>query len=178
MAIIELAPLPDHLDSEQVDAMTAALLDEASEEVDLRSDEDSRIIESNIDDDVFVDFRDRLEANDLDADVYVPVEFEDVVSVGGMRVGSTYALQLVLDSLREDFFVEDPSDGETEMDEGEGEGDFERGGIEEEDDTEDYYADEDGGIEMKDEQLRHIWRIMHTAARESLSCNLSVFLLA
>jgi hypothetical protein len=173
MAIIELAPLPNHLDSEQVEAMTAALHDEASE-VDLATEEDSRIIESNIDDDVFVDFRDRLEANDQDADVYVPVEFEDVVSVGGMRVGSTYALQLVLDSLREDFFVEDPSDGETEMDDAED--DFERG-VDEEEETDGFYSDEDGAIEMKDEQLRHVWRIMYTAARESLDSNLSVFLL-
>lgn len=176
MAIIELATLPDHLESDQIEAMMKALAEEASEEVDLATEEDGRIIESAIDDDVFVDFRDRLEANDLDAEVYVPVEFEDVVEVGGVRVGSTYALQLVLDSLREDFFVEDAGDGETEMDDGDD--DFERGEAEEEEAGSDgLYEGEDGVIEMKDEQLRHVWRAMHTAAKESLDCNLSVFLL-
>lgn len=174
MAIIELATLPDHLESEQIEAMMEALAEEASEEVDLATDEDGRIIESNIDDDVFVDFRDRLEANDLDAEVYVPVEFEDVVEVGGVRVGSTYALQLVLDSLREDFFVEDLADDDTEMDDGDD--DFERG-EEEEPGNDGLYEGEDGVIEMKDEQLRHVWRAMHTAAKESLDSNLSVFLL-
>lgn len=175
MALIELATLPDHLESEQVDTVMKALVEEASEEVDLATDEDGRIIEANIDDDVFVDFRDRLEANDLDAEVYVPIEFEDVVEVGGMRVGSTYALQLVLDSLREDFFVEDPDeDGDTEMDDADD--DFERG-VEEDASDDGLYEGEDGGIEMKDEQLRHVWRAMHSAAKESISYNLSVFLL-
>jgi hypothetical protein len=176
MAIIELATLPDHLDSEEVKTVLAALNEEASEAVDLATEEDGRTIDSNIDDDVFVDFRDRLEANDLDAEVYVPVEFDDVIEVGGRRVGSTYALQLVLDSLREDFFVEDQDDDETEMDEADD--DFERGGDEDSASDDGLYEGEDGGIEMKDEQLRHVWRIMHTAAKESLSCNLSVFLLA
>lgn len=176
MAIIELANLPDHLDSDQVEAMLEALAEEASGSVDLESEEDGRVIEANIDDDVFVDFRDRLEANDLDAEVYVPIEFEDVVNIGGLRVGSTYALQLVLDSLREDFFVEDHDDeAETEMDEGDE--DFERAEVEESG-AEGLYEGEDGVIEMKDEQLRHVWRAMHTAARESLNTNLSVFLLA
>jgi hypothetical protein len=174
MAIIELATLPDHLESDQIEAMMKAVAEVASEAVDLATDEDGRIIESNIDDDVFVDFRDRLEANDLDAELYVPVEFEDVVEVAGVRVGSTYALQLVLDSLREDFFVEDPGDGETEMDDGED--DFERG-EEEEAGSDGLYEGEEGVTEMKDEQLRHVWRAMHTAAKESLDCNLSVFLM-
>ncbi len=175
MAIIELATLPDHLNSEQVDAMMSVLSEEASEAVDLETEEDGRIIESNIDDDVFVDFRDRLEANDLDAEVYVPVEFEDVVEVAGMRVGSTYALQLVRDSLREDFFVEDEtSEEDTEMDDADD--DFERGSPDEEAEGDGLYEGEDGGTEMKDEQLRHVWRTMHAAAKESLSCNLSVFL--
>ncbi len=174
MALIELATLPDHLDSDQIEATMKFLAEEASEPFNLETEEDGRVIESNIDDDVFVDFRDRLAANDLDAEVYVPIEFDDVTEVAGMRVGSTYALQLVLDSLREDFFVEDPSDGDTEMDD-EADDDFERGVAEEESDG--LYEGEDGGIEMKDEQLRHVWRIMHTAAKESLSCNLSVFLL-
>jgi hypothetical protein len=175
MAIIELATLSDHLDSEQIEATMEFLAEEVTEPVDLATDEDGRIIESNIDDDVFVDFRDRLAANDLDAEVYVPIEFEDVAEVAGRRVGSTYALQLVLDSLREDFFVEDPGDGDTEMDE-DADDDFERG-VEEEAGSDGLYEGEDGGIEMKDEQLRHVWRIMHTAAKESLTCNLAVFLL-
>ncbi len=175
MAIIELATLPDHHDSEAVAAMMAALHEEASGAVNLETDEDGRTIESNIDDDVFVDFRDKLEANDLDAEVYVPVEFEDVIEVGGVRVGSTYALQLVLDSLREDFFVEDQDEDEIEMDDAED--DFERGHEEDAGSDDGLYEGEDGGIEMKDEQLRHVWRAMHTAAKESLSCNLSVFLL-
>lgn len=173
MATIELAPITDHLDESQLAAMREAIRETSDKELDLSTEEDSQIVSGNIDDDLFVDFRDRLEANDLDADLYIPVDFEDVLRVADLRVGSTYSLQLVLDSLREDFLIEDPTDSETEMDEAED--DFERD-IDEEDEAASYYDDENGGIEMKDESLRYVWRLLYKAANASLAGNLSLFL--
>jgi len=173
MATIELAHLSDHLEAPDLEATLAAVQAESGESVDTQTEEDSEILERNIDDDIFTDFRDRLEANDLDADVYVPVEFEDTLHVGDLRVGSTQSLRIVLDSLREDFLIEDVADDETEEDDG-ADDDFERD-LEDNDESSGYYADEDGGIEMKDEQLRHVWRVVFRASRESLDRKMPLF---
>lgn len=173
MATIELAHLSDHLDSEQISLATKAFQAEVDEAIDLNSDEDTQILDSSIDDDIFVDFRDRLEANDLDADIYVPIEFEETLTIGEVRFGSTYALQLVLESLREDFFVED-EDGDIEVDETDD--DFEREA--EEDDGDSYDGDDDAGTEMKDELLRSVWRMLYKGAEASIEANLPLFLLA
>ena len=95
------------------------------------------------------------------------------MQVGELRVASTQSLRLVLDSLREDFFVEDEEAKETEEDEAED--DFERD-LEDNDEASSYYADEDGGIEMKDEQLRNVWRAVFRASGESIERNMPLFL--
>lgn len=174
MATIELAHLSDHLEEPVLESTLLAVEAESGTTFVSSEEEDSELIENHIDDDVFTDFRDRLEANDLDADVYVPVEFEDIVRVGELRVASTQALRMVLDSLREDFFIEDVQDGD--MEEDDAEDDFERDVLEDKDETAGYYADEDGGIEMKDEQLRHVWRVVFRASRESVDRNMPLFL--
>ncbi len=171
MATIELAHLTDHLDESTLAAALEAVQGESGQPLIAATEEDSEVLDSAIDDDVFTDFRDRLEANDLDADVYVPADFEDTLQVGELRVASTHALQTVLDSLREDFFVEDAPDGDEEEDDAEN--DFEQD-IEESDEAEGYYA-EDGGIEMKDEQLRHVWRVVFRASQASLERNMPLF---
>ncbi|MCP4449725.1 MAG: hypothetical protein GY811_30995 [Myxococcales bacterium] len=173
MATIELAHLSDHLEEHDLEGIIDAVQTASGEAFASADEEDSEILESSIDDDVFTDFRDRLEANDLDADVYVPFEFDDLVQVGDLRIGSTQTLRLVLDSLREDFFVEDAQEGDTEEDDAED--DFERDDIEDNDEASSYYADEDAGIEMKDEQLRHVWRAVFRASRQSLDRNMPLF---
>lgn len=185
MATIELTTLSEHFDSDEIAALVGAIAEVNPEDFSLAHEGDSLIIESSIDDDVFDDFRDRLEANDSNADVYVPVDFEDVLTVGDSRVGSSQALLLVLDSLREDFFVDDGEDDEEEAledaefdeDLAEGGPEFEDEGPEEEDEAARYYSDENTGIEMKDEQLRHIWRAMHKGARHSVQKGLCLFVL-
>jgi hypothetical protein len=173
MATIELAHLSDHLEEQDLETTINAVQTECGSTFTSSEEEDSEVLESTIDDDVFTDFRDRLEANDLDADIYVPVEFDDIVQVGELRIASTQSLRIVLDSLREDFFVEDEEeDGETEEDDSED--DFER--LEDADESARHFADEDGGIEMKDEQLRHVWRVVFRASRESIERNMPLFL--
>ena len=176
MATIELAQLSDHLDADELTALMAALENEADEDIDLESEEDSHIVDNQIDDDIFEDFRDRLGANDLRADIYVPVEFEETFEIANREVGSTYALQLVLDSLREDFFIEDAeNEDDAEIDE-ESE-DFETAIGEEDESGGLLRPNEDSGIEAKDAQLRHVWRLLYRAARGSLDTRLCLFLL-
>ncbi len=176
MASIEIAQLSAYLDEASVAAVTRAIRGESSDDVDLESNEDHQVIDGNIDDDLFVDFRDRLEANELDADIYVPVDFEEVLTVSDYRIGSTIALQSVLESLREDFFIEDQDDSELVPNDDEEE-DFEDEEEEDEDEDDDpFLDDEDDAIEMKDAQLRHIWRLMNQAAHDSVANNLVIFI--
>ncbi len=179
MATIELALLSEHLEENETAIVLSAVAEETSEELLLGTEEDTQVLDSTIDDDVFVDFRDRLDANDLDADIYLPWDFEEIIVVGELRIGSTLALQLVLDSLREDFFIDGDEDFED---------DEEEVGVEDEDEIDDSYdssldegsglyeAGEHDGIEMKDEQLRHVWRMMHQAAKQSIQTSLPLVL--
>ena len=173
MATIELAHLSDHFLEDDLESTIRAVETACGTTFVGSEEEDSEVLENSIDDDVFTDFRDRLEANDIDADVYVPVEFDDIVQVGDTRIASTQSLRMVLDSLRDDFLIEDAQEGDIEEDDGDD--DFERDDLKDNDEASSYYADEDGGIEMKDEQLRHVWRAVFRASRESIDRNLPLF---
>jgi len=181
MATIELALLSDHLDESDTQLVLDAIQNEAGKSL-CDSDEDTELLDGGIDDDVFTEFRDRLEASDLDADIYVPLEFEDLLEVGDVRVASVFALQLALESLREDFSIpeeDEDDDMETPIDNVEAmedDEDFER--LEDEDEDEEgdgFYSSEDGGEEMKDDQLRHVWRVVFQATKSSLERNLPLF---
>ena len=86
-----------------------------------------------------------------------------------MRVGSAHSLILVLESLKEDFFVEEEEDDEEEE-----EDDLE---YEEEEDEEggELFENDDEEVEVKDDRLRHIWRVMHKGAKTSVRKNLCLF---
>lgn len=185
MATIEISLLSEHLDESQIETMLAAISGNTTDTLDEGSDEDSIVVDSSIDDDLFIDFLGRLDANDLDADIYIPLDFEEVVEIGEFRVGSTHALQLVLDNLRDDFFVE-AEEGEededlvgAEFDVDDQEGDEDEEGLDEmggDFDSEEYGNSESGDIDAKDEQLRHIWRLMYRAAKESIEAQLALVL--
>ena len=177
MATLELATLADHLDDDLLQSALAAIKEEVDGPTEMEAEADSMVVEGGLDDDAFVDFRDKLEANDLDADIYVPLEFEEVLTVGDYRVASTYALQLVLESLREDFFIEDDEleeDEYVDMDDEGGDGEYTTSL--DSDEADDYYDQDSGdGLEMKDEQLRHIWKRMFKGTKASLETNLCLF---
>ncbi len=185
MATIEIALLSEHLDESQIEAMLSAIADETTVVLDSGSDEDSIVVDSSIDDDLFVDFLGHLDANDLDADIYIPLDFEEVVEIGEFKIGSTHALQLVLDNLRDDFFVEADEDDDEEEDLVGNEFDVEDGEAEDDDggldemgtefsDGESYGHDDSSDIDAKDEQLRHIWKVVHRAAKESIEAKLAL----
>ena len=171
MASLELTPLSEHLDDDEIEALAGALAETGAGALDVDEDGDSLVIDSALDDDIFADFLDRLEANEASCDVYVPMEFEDSVEVAGHKVGSAQALMLVLESMKEDFFVEDDEDDEAEEDELAG-------------DLDDLDEDEaagmidtggDGAIELKDEELRSMWRQMYRGAKTAVARRLALF---
>lgn len=174
MATLELTLLAEHLDPEEIAAVRAALSDTGAAPLDEDDTAEPVIIDTEIDDHFFDDFRDRLEANDASADIYLPTDFEDVIDVSEYRVGSAHALLLVLESLREDFLIEDDTaDTEEEAPQEDFES-FEED--EEEEDDDGMFGDEDTGTELKDDQLRHIWRQLHRGAKLAIRQGLCMFL--
>jgi hypothetical protein len=169
MATVELGPLSEHFEVDQIKALGRVLSEAGAPPLSADDHADLVILDRDLDDDVLTDFFDRLDANDASADVYLPIDFEDVLEVDGLRVGSAHALVLVLDSLKEDFFVEEEDDEE----ESEEEEDEEYADDEEE--AADLFAEDEDAVELKDERLRHIWRVMHKGAKSAVRKNVCLF---
>jgi hypothetical protein len=158
MAEIELAPLSHRLDDEEMKTL-ARLLEEAGAPASGRTDEHvSHTIAARLSEEALTEFLDRLDAHDLGAEIYVPIEFEGRVTVGEYRVASTQALLDILEEMKEELDVDT-----------EGEKDDE----DEEDEDEDEDEDEGTVIEA---QLRHIWHLVADGAVESIEKNLPLHL--
>ena len=169
MATLELGSLSEHLEVDQIKAVRKALAEVGAPPLPADDHADAVVLDREIDDDVLTDFFDRLDANDASAEVYLPIDFEEVLDVEGVRIGSLHALILVLESLKEDFFVEEDEDDEEE-DEEEAELDDE-----EDEDAGDLFEDDDEEVEVKDERLRHIWRVLHKGAKTGVRKNVCLF---
>jgi hypothetical protein len=159
MAEIELAPLSHRLDDEEMKTL-AKLLQEAGAPALSRVDENvSHTIAARLSEEALTEFLDRLDAHDLGAEIYVPIEFDGRVTVGDYRVASTQALMEVLEEMKEELDV----DGEADEDD------------EDEEEDEDEDEDEDEGTVIE-AQLRHIWHLVSDGAVESIEKGLPLHL--
>lgn len=159
MASIEIGPLSQHLDEDEI-AVVEQAFEEADIELELDEEADSRVVEGGVDEDLMADFLDQLDANDAACDLYMPMDFEEMVEAGEYRIGSAHALMLVLEEIRDDIFEGEDDDDEA----GEEYSEFE--------DADDEHPFGGGGGEavdhLKEEQLRLLWKAMLKAARTSI----------
>lgn len=174
MATLELGSLEEHLDNDQIRKVRTALSEAGAPPLSEDEHAESVLVERDLDDDVVTDFFDRLEANDALADIYVPVDFEDVVEVDGIRVGSSHALITVLESLKDDFLVED--EDEVEVEEAEDDEDFEADAFDDDDDGADLFGSEEDAIDLKDDRLKQVWHALNKGARASVKRNVNLFI--
>lgn len=139
MAELRLISLQDVLTERQMHKLVAEL--EELKAAPLPAGDEEAEMEELVNDDTFAEFVDRLEANDLACDIYLPMEFDGVVEVGDHTVGSAVALAEVLEDLREELDIDEEGsdDDEEEMD-----------------------------IEMIEEQLRMVWRSFLKAANTAI----------
>ena len=88
----------------------------------------SHTIAARLSEEALTEFLDSLDAHDLGAEIYLPIEFEGRVTVGDFRVASTQALLDVLEEMREELDVdgEEEDEDEEEEEEEEDEEDEER----------------------------------------------------
>lgn len=158
MAEIELAPLSHRLDDDEIKLLGKRLKDLGVTDFDRGDDSHGHTIAARLSEEALTEFLDRLDAHDLGAEIYLPIEFEGRVTVGDYRVASTQALLDVLEEMKEELGV----DEEVEDDEDE----------EEEDEEEE---DEDEGTVIE-AQLRHIWQLVADGATESVDKSLPLHL--
>jgi hypothetical protein len=157
MAEIELAPLSHRLDEDEVRTLSKLLVESGAGAFEKTDEHASHTIAARLSETALTEFLDRLDAHDLGAEIYVPLEFEGRVTVGDYRVASSQALLDVLEEMREELDV----DGDDDEDE------------EEEEDEEDEEEDEGTVIEA---QLRHIWHLVADGATESIEKHLPLHL--
>jgi hypothetical protein len=149
MSEIELGPVSERLDEEEIKTLIR-LLDQAGAKYPVNDENQTQqIIASRLSEDAMTEFLDRLEAHDIAADIYLPVEFEGRIPVGDFRVASSQTLVDVLEEMKEELAVEEDEEYEDDEDEEEDE------------------EDEDEGTVIE-AQLRNIWRLVNDACGESL----------
>jgi hypothetical protein len=156
MAEIELAPLSHRLDEEEVRVLTKKLAEAGAPPLEKADEHASHTIAARLSEEALTEFLDRLDAHDLGAEIYVPLEFDGRVSVGDYRVASSQALLDILEEMREELNVDADEDDEDE-----------------EEEDEDEEEDEGTVIEA---QLRHIWHLVADGATESIERNLPLHL--
>jgi hypothetical protein len=152
MSAIELAPLADRLDDEEV-KLLGKLLEQAGAKMPALDDHTTHTFAKRLNEEAMTEFLDRLEAHDVAADIYLPLEFEGPITVGDFRVASAFALQETLEEMKEELAIEDD--------------DFE----EDEEDEEDEDAEEVEEGSVIEAQMRNIWQLVADACSESIEKN-------
>jgi hypothetical protein len=146
MSAIELAPLSDRLDEEEIKSL-GKLLAQAGAKLPAMEEHTTQTFAKRLSEEAMTEFIDRLDAHDIAAEIYLPVEFEGPLSVGDLRVASAYALQETLEEMKEELAIEDE--------------DFE----EDDEDEDSEELDEGSVIEA---QMRNIWQLVTDACVESI----------
>ena len=157
MSEIELGPVSERLEEEDLKTL-ARLLEQAGTRYAVNDEnQTTQTIATRLSEDAMTEFLDRLEAHDIAADIYLPVEFEGRLNVGDFRVAAAQALADILEEMKEELAVEEEEEYEDDEDE-------------EEDEEEE---DEGTVIEA---QLRNIWRLVNDACGEALDKNVPLHL--
>ena len=148
MSEIELGPVSDRLDDEEMKTLVR-LLEQAGAKYPVNDEnQSSQIIATRLSEDAMTEFLDRLEAHDIAADIFLPVEFEGRLAVGDFRVASAQVLTDILEEMKEELAVEEDED------------------YDDEEEDEDEEEEEEGTV--IEAQLRNIWRLVNDACGESV----------
>src|SRR3954468_8317675 len=111
MAEIELAPITDRLEDDEV-KLLQKLLDQAGAKYKISDDHPSQTIAARLSEEAMTEFLDRLDAHDVAAEIYLPIDLETTLVVGDLRVASTQSLADALEEIKEELDVEDEEEYE------------------------------------------------------------------
>jgi hypothetical protein len=163
MAKIELGPLSQFLDDGEIKDLMKALKKIGVADLP-KSEEAGGKVGDELDDDVWTDFLDRLEAEDVGADLYLPVEFDGVVEVAGLKVASVQVLVDILDDIKDDLDVDPEVDEEADDDDDD-----------EDEPDEDDDEDSDEDLRLKERLMKQVWRSLYAGAKSALDRELPLF---
>jgi hypothetical protein len=145
MSEIELGPLSERLDDDEVKTLRR-LVSEVGGGSYRNDDGPTQLIANRLNEEAMTEFLDRLDAHDIAAEIYLPLEFDGRLTVGDYRVASTQTLMDTLGEIKDELDIED----------------------EENEDEDEDKDDTDQATRVIEVQLRHIWRLLSDACHESL----------
>ena len=146
MAEIEIGPLSDRLTDEEIAELAAQLEKVGAPQLPRGDEGHQATLGDGMDDNALSEFMDRLEGHDIAADIYLPIEFEGILEVADLRVGSLQLLVEILDELKDELDDEE----------------------EEAEDEESYDDDQ----KILAQQLRSAWKLFSTGSAAALERHL------
>jgi hypothetical protein len=146
MAEIEIGPLTDRLTDDEIAELAAQLEKVGAPQLPRGDDTHQATFGDGIDDNALSEFMDRLEGHDIAADIYLPIEFDAIVEVADLRIGSLPLLLEVLDELKDELDDE-----------------------EEEAEEDDAYDDDQ---RILAQQLRQAWKLFSTGGAAAMEKHL------
>jgi hypothetical protein len=156
MSAIELGPLSDRLDEEETKAL-GRQLEQAGSHLPASDDHTTQTFAKRLSEEAMTEFLDRLDAHDVAADIYLPLEFDGTLTVGEFRVASAMTLQETLEEMKEELAIEDEE-------------------FEEDDEDEDEDGEEMDEGSVIEAQMRNIWQLVTDACGEAIEKNLPLHL--
>jgi hypothetical protein len=118
MAEIEIGPLTDRLSDDEIAELARQMEKLGAGQLPKGDSTEVGTVSDDLDADAVTEFYDRLDSHDVGAEIYLPLEFDGVLEVGGLRVASAPILLEALDEIKEELALdEDEEDEEDEDDE-------------------------------------------------------------
>ncbi len=142
MAEIEIGPLTDRLSDDEIVELAKHMEKLGAPQLPRADHTEVATLGDNIDEDALIEFYDRLDVHDMAAEIYLPIEFDGVIEVGGLRVASAAVLVDILEEVKDELDVDA-----------------------EEDDEEDEEHDDRRAVEL---QMRHLWKLFTDGAAASI----------
>ena len=147
MAQIEIGPLTDRLSDAEIAELAKQMEHLGAPQLPRGDSSEVATVSDDLDEDALAEFYDRLDGHDAAAEIYLPIEFDGLVEVAGLRVGSASALIDVLDELKDELSLGDDEDED----------------LEEEDEDED---EDDRRLLGAD--LRQVWKSLYDGAHTAI----------
>jgi hypothetical protein len=150
MAEIEIGPLSNRFSDEEIAELAKRMEKLGAPPLPRTDERHAATIADDVDDDALSELMDRLDAHDLAADVYLPIEFEGVIEIADLRVASAAALLDALDEVKEELDAD-------------------------EDDLDEEYDDDDDEPSLEAE-VRDAWRYVLDGANAALDKKLPLLI--
>jgi hypothetical protein len=116
MAEIEIGPLTDRLSDDEIADLARQMEKLGAPTLPRADHSEVATVGDNIDDDALTEFFDRLDVHDMAAEIYLPIEFDGSVEVGGLRVASASVLIDVLEEVKDELDVDEDEDEDEDED--------------------------------------------------------------